>query len=46
MPEQKPWDEGTGGGAISGAGAGGAMDLAMDLVCAVGRIGEFPPDGH
>ncbi|MFF5894873.1 ABC transporter permease [Streptomyces argenteolus] len=30
MPEQKPWDETTGGGAISGAGAGGAMDLAMD----------------
>ncbi|HWU05510.1 MAG TPA: ABC transporter permease [Streptomyces sp.] len=30
MPEQKPWDDATGGGAISGAGAGGAMDLAMD----------------
>ncbi|MEV7109132.1 ABC transporter permease [Streptomyces atroolivaceus] len=30
MPEQKPWDGTTGSGAISGAGAGGAMDLAMD----------------
>ncbi|GAA2935199.1 MULTISPECIES: ABC transporter permease [Streptomycetaceae] len=30
MPEQQPWDEATGGGAISGAGAGGAMDLAVD----------------
>ncbi|MFG2533613.1 ABC transporter permease [Streptomyces sp. NPDC048511] len=30
MPEQQPWDETTGSGAISGAGAGGAMDLAMD----------------
>src|SRR6478735_5103520 len=30
MPEQKPWDETTGSGAISGAGAGGGMDLAMD----------------
>ncbi|MFF9684896.1 ABC transporter permease [Streptomyces sp. NPDC014623] len=30
MPEQKPWDDVTGGGAISGAGAGGATDLAMD----------------
>jgi oligopeptide transport system permease protein len=27
MPEKQPWDE-TGGGAISGAGAGGGMDLA------------------
>ncbi|MEU0303987.1 ABC transporter permease [Streptomyces sp. NPDC006175] len=30
MPEPKPWDGTTGSGAISGAGAGGAMDLAMD----------------
>ncbi|MEU1483065.1 ABC transporter permease [Streptomyces sp. NPDC005752] len=30
MPEQKPWDGTTGNGAISGAGAGGAMDLAVD----------------
>uniref|UniRef100_A0AAU3GV75 ABC transporter permease n=1 Tax=Streptomyces sp. NBC_01401 TaxID=2903854 RepID=A0AAU3GV75_9ACTN len=30
MPEPKPWDETTGSGAISGAGTGGPMDLAVD----------------
>ncbi|MFE4452724.1 ABC transporter permease [Streptomyces sp. NPDC056796] len=30
MPEQQPWDDPTGNGAISGAGAGGAMDLAVN----------------
>ncbi|WP_329040343.1 ABC transporter permease [Streptomyces sp. NBC_00178] len=50
MPEQKPWEDTSGEGpisgdrAISGAGAGGAMDLAMDEGTTLERSPGGPDD--